>query len=284
MVTKTPAPAATTASVGAPLTPLIGPLPAPMAGSEAAEVTRLRQRLDEVQQRSRGEVALLNRQITTLIEQLDVERAKNAKNAAGQVAAPAPGTTTPPSERIQGMLRRAVAAEKQGQTQSATFQYQQVLELEPAQPLALVRLGNLALDQGQPKEAEKYLLRAFYVNPDDKDVLLPLGSIYVRAEKADLAIAMLARAVALYPDQAPMHRFLGVACSSLGWVEAGELQLKRAFALDPKDPEAAFDLAVLYATKEPPRLPLARQWYATAKELGAASDPGLEKLFGTAAP
>jgi Flp pilus assembly protein TadD len=95
-----------------------------------------------------------------------------------------------------------------------------------------------------------------------------------------LAVSMLSRAVALEPDNPHAHRCLGIACSTLGWFEAAEVQFRRTDKLNPKDGENAFNMAVLLATREPPRLAEGKTWYVRARKLGAASDPGLDRVFG----
>ena len=58
-----------------------------------------------------------------------------------------------------------------------------------------------------------------------------------------------------------------------------EAQFRRALALNQKDPEAAFNLAVLLASRYPDKLGEARKWYQTAKQLGAQAGPGLDAPF-----
>jgi len=128
-------------------------------------------------------------------------------------------------------------------------------------------------------EAEKFLSRAFEMDPNNTEILLPLGLALLRQEKIHLAVATLARAVALSPKNADSHRLLGVACSSAGWSGAAEAELKRAFELDTKNPEPAYNLAVLLATLDKPRFKEAKDWYDRARALGAQPDPGLEKVF-----
>jgi Flp pilus assembly protein TadD len=93
---------------------------------------------------------------------------------------------------------------------------------------------------------------------------------------------MLSRAVALDPTNAVTHRCLGIACSSLGWYDAAEVQFRRAYELNDKDGETVFNLAVLLSTRQPPRLEDARAFYEKALALGVAHDPGLDRLFGVA--
>ena len=109
---------------------------------------------------------------------------------------------------------------------------------------------------------------------------MPLGFALVRQSEPDLAVSMLSRAVALEPDNPNAHRCLGIACSTLGWFDVAEAQFRRTHTLNPKDAENAFNMAVLLATREPPRLDEGKTWYLRARRLGAASDPGLDRVFG----
>ena len=210
------------------------------------------------------------------------------------VAAPAPAEPQPVSsdaERtrrqqeqqfiLRGLLRQGVLAEQKGNTEAACWNYRKVLESDKDNRQALVRLGLIEAERGNDEDAERYLHRAFRLDPDDVDALLHLGFTLVREKKADLAISMLTRAVALNPDNPAIHRSLGVACSSLGWLDAAEVQFRRAFGLDPRDRESAFNMAILLASRKPVRMEEARDWYRKARDLGSASDPGLDELFKT---
>ncbi len=204
------------------------------------------------------------------------------------LAAASPGAVDPERERrereqatlVRGYLRQAVAAEKEGKIEAARWNYQRVLEHDGESKLAAQRLGLLATEHGNDEEAESYLKRAFKLDPDDLQTIVPLGFALLRRQEPDLAVSMLSRAVALEPTNPVAHRCLGLACSSLGWYDAAEVQFRRAHELNAKDPENAFNLAVLLSSRQPPRQDEARQWYERALALGSARDPGLDRLFG----
>jgi len=181
---------------------------------------------------------------------------------------------------VRGYLRQGIGAEEAGNVEAARHNYAKVLENEPDNRLATQRLGLIAAELGEDREAIRFLKRAFRLDADDLDTLLPLGFALVRQSEPDLAVSMLSRAVALEPDNPHAHRCLGIACSTLGWFEAAEVQFRRTDKLNPKDGENAFNMAVLLATREPPRLAEGKTWYVRARKLGAASDPGLDRVFG----
>ena len=86
-------------------------------------------------------------------------------------------------------------------------------------------------------------------------------------------------ALALNPKSATAHNYLGITASQKGWQEAAEKEMLESIAANPDYAEAHFNLAVIYATSDPPAKELARRHYARATSLGADPDPALEKLL-----
>ena len=200
-------------------------------------------------------------------------------SVAVAMAGPAKTSQFERDQTVRSLLQQAAAAEQQGKAEAATWSYKKVLDLQTDNKFAIKRLGLLAANAGNQEETELWLRRAFYADPDDIDVLVPLGYSLVRQNKADLAVSMLSRAAALRPQDANVHRAYGVACSSLGWMDAAEAQFRRTLEINHADGEAAFNLAVLLASRNPPRTDDAREFYRKARELGVAADPGLDRLF-----
>jgi chromosome segregation ATPase len=265
------------------------------------EIQNYRQMLEQKQGDGVGAEGKLVKQVRELSRQLEkesqrrraLEAALAQQGSAGnqnvtRTPEPAPVSTDAERDRrereqlmlLRGYLRQGLAAEKGGNIEAARWNYQRVLDHDGENEVAAQRLGLIAAEQGDDEEAVRYLKRAFHLDPDDLNTLLPLGFALVRQSSPDLAISMLSRAVALEPDNPDAHRCLGIACSTLGWYDAAEVQFRRTYKLDEKDAENAFNMAVLLATREPPRLEEAKKWYARAKELGVAADPGLDAVFG----
>lgn len=262
------------------------------------EVARFREALSrDVSAREQAVLRQLQEASTRLAAETEKRRALEAALASlpsgGSPAAPAapaaavaaadPETARRQSEQaaiIRGYLRQAVAAEKDGKVEAARWNYERVLAQDSENRLAAQRLGLIAAEQGNDEEAERYLKRAFKLDPDDLQTILPLGFALLRRQAPDLAVSMLSRAVALEPGNAVAQRCLGVACSSLGWYDAAEVQFRRAHELNRGDGETAFNLAVLLSSRQPPRLDEARTWYRQALDLGVARDPALDRLFG----
>lgn len=262
------------------------------------EVARFREAMAQsVSAREKAVLQQLKEASARLEAEIEKRRAVEAALAALPApTAPEPVKPAPPSllpvdpererrdaERamlVRGYLRQAVAAEKDGKVEAARWNYERVLEQDAENKLAAQRLGLLSAEHGNDEDAERYLKRAFKLDPDDLQTIMPLGFALLRRQEPDLAVSMLSRAVALEPDNAVAHRCLGLACSSLGWYDAAEVQFRRAHELNRKDGENAFNLAVLLSTRQPPRLQEARTWYEQALASGVARDPGLDRLFG----
>lgn len=272
-----------------------------MAGSEQEKVAWMKQ-LDELgkraqqeqQQRQELEKALADKekqrakdladmetkliQVTAELTRLEQER---VRSEADLIRKETDRTTKEREQKvaINQALRQGLEAERAGNANSAKDFYSQVLAKEPQNTMALQRLGIIAATSGNDAETIKYLEQSFKQNPDDADTLLALGTAMVRQSKPDLAISMLSRAVALDNKNAGAVRAYGMALLSAGWRDAAESQLKRAVTLQPNDGDAAYNLAVLMATSQPPRLDEARQWYQKAIKAGAQTDPGMDALL-----
>lgn len=180
---------------------------------------------------------------------------------------------------LNGFLRQALDAEKNQKTEAAVWNYQKVLDLEPSHLLALKRLGLIAANNGNDEDTVKYLKLAFRYDPDDADVLLALGYAMMNLRQPEWAFSYLGRAVALEPANPTLSRLFGGALVDMGWTQAAENQFVKALQLNPKDPHSAFNLAVLCATANPPKMAEAKKWYDQAIRNGAEKDPRFEAEF-----
>ena len=157
--------------------------------------------------------------------------------------------------------------------------YQQILAKYPQSIYALSNLGVVRFQQQKYPEAEKALREAIRVAPNDAFSHSVLGIALVQQEKYDDAIQILSRAVALDPNDAKTRNYLGISSSRRGLQEAAEQECRKAIELDEGYGDAHFNLAVIYATQNPPSKELAKRHYTRALELGVPKDPELEKLL-----
>jgi len=166
-----------------------------------------------------------------------------------------------------------------GNYDAAAEQYRQILARYPDNLYALSNLGVVRFQQGKYKDAEEALGRSIKVAPNDGFSHSILGIVYYMTARFDEAVSTLTRAATLDPNDPQTHNYLGIACSRKGWQQVAEQEVRKAIELNPNYGDAHFNLAVIYATQNPPGKEMARRHYNSAVQLGLPTDPELEKLL-----
>ena len=180
---------------------------------------------------------------------------------------------------VRGLVQKAKKLFEAKNYPEAEKIYQRIVEKSPKSYFALSNLGAVQIEGGKLPDAEVALKRAVGVNGNDSYAYTNLGIAYSRQGKFGEAIGVLQKALALNEADAVAHNYLGVCLGQKEqWPEA-EMQLKKAIELKPEYSDAHFNLAVLYATTQPPSLQLAKEHYVRATALGAAPDTSLERLI-----
>jgi Flp pilus assembly protein TadD len=232
---------------------------------------------------SEEELALLRQPVVTVSDnnpaasQATFSAAKNTgspdANAAGVQTAPAV------PEELVPIAREAKVNFDKGKYRAAEKQYQQILTKAPNNLYSLSNLGVVYFRTGKLKAAELTLKKAVALDPKDEFSRTTLGIVFYRQAKYDDAITELTKALGINPKSATAHNYLGITASQKGWQEAAEKEMLDAIAANPNYADAHFNLAVVYATNQPPAKEQAKQHYAKATSLGAEPDPSLEKLL-----
>jgi len=180
---------------------------------------------------------------------------------------------------LRTVARAAKDNFEHGKYRSAEKQYQEILTKSPNNLYSLSNLGVVYFRSGRFKAAELTLKKAVAVSPKDEFAHTTLGIVYYRQAKFDAALTELTKSLAINPQSATAHNYLGITASQKGWQEAAEKEMLEAIAANPDYADAHFNLAVIYATAQPPAKDLAKQHYAKATSLGTAPDPSLERLL-----
>ncbi|HEY2103740.1 MAG TPA: tetratricopeptide repeat protein [Chthoniobacterales bacterium] len=180
---------------------------------------------------------------------------------------------------LSDMARQAKENFDRGKYHAAERQYQEILTKSPNNLYSLSNLGVVYFRTGKLKAAELTLKKAVAIAPKDEFAHTTLGIVYYRQSKFDEAVNELTKSLAINPKSAAAHNYLGITASQKGWQEAAEKEMLEAIAVKPDYADAHFNLAVIYATASPPSKELAKRHYVKATELGAESDPSLEKLL-----
>ncbi len=157
--------------------------------------------------------------------------------------------------------------------------YERMLAKAPNNLYILSNLGVVRFRAGKLKLAEESLRKATQVAPEDAFSHCTLGIVFYSQGKYDDSVTELTNALAIQPKNATAHNYLGITASQKGWGDAAQKELEASTALDPTYADAHFNLAVVFATQQPPNKELARKYYKRAIELGAEPDNALEQLI-----
>jgi Flp pilus assembly protein TadD len=166
-----------------------------------------------------------------------------------------------------------------GKYRTAEKQYQELLTKSPNNLYSVSNLGVVYFRTGKLKAAELMLKKAVAISPKDEFSHTTLGIVYYRQSKFDEALTELTKSLAINPKSATAHNYLGITASQKGWQEAAAKEMLEAIENNPAYADAHFNLAVIYATSQPPAKELAKRYYLKARELGVEVDATLEKLL-----
>lgn len=207
-----------------------------------------------------------------------------AKPADGfPVPAPAEGPESLP-DATRDMVEQARKLFNQGRFGDAEKLYQQIVDAAPNNYFALSNLGVTQIQARKLSAAEVALKKAIAINPKDAFAATNLGIVYCKQGRFDDAVASLQEAVTSDENDHIAFNYLGICYGEKGQRDKAEEAFKHSIQIRDDYPDAHFNLAVLYATAEPPSLDLAKEQYEKAVSLGSATDSSLEKLFQQPAP
>jgi Flp pilus assembly protein TadD len=201
-----------------------------------------------------------------------------AEKPAKKTRSPAPEPSAPDvPAAAMAEVRKAQAAFAQGDLAGAQSAYEEALKKAPDNAYLLSNLGVVRFRDGRFAQAEVVLKQAVSFAPNDDFSHATLGTVYFMQGRYDEALVELDTALKLNPKNAEAHCYKGICAASKGSQGVARQELEKALSLDPKLTDAHFNLAVLFATQQPPDKENARQHYTRAKELGAAPDSALEE-------
>ena len=125
---------------------------------------------------------------------------------------------------------------------------QRTVTLDPANLQARLDLGNMLLAGGVPLRAKDQANAILKVQPNNADAYALLSHIAQKQGDHDQALTLIQHALAIEPNRAAFHTALGLLqASTPDGKQAGEQELQKAVALNPKDPSAHLALAEMQA-------------------------------------
>jgi cytochrome c-type biogenesis protein CcmH/NrfG len=157
--------------------------------------------------------------------------------------------------------------------------YLQVLKQDPKNVPTLGNLAAIEIESQHFDKAEANVKQALAQDPEDPYSLYVLGILRFRQGKYDEALDALSHSAKLDPQNAEVQNYLGLALSEKGQRAPAEAALRKAVQLQPGYSAAHYNLAVVYATQQPPATELARWHYQKAIGAGHPRNAELEKRF-----
>ena len=180
------------------------------------------------------------------------------------------------SAALVAEAQRSFAAKDYDKAESA---YLQVLKQDPKNVPTLGNLAAIEVESQHFDKAEANVKKALAQDPEDPYSLYVLGILRFRQGKYDEALDALSHSAKLDPQNAEVQNYLGLALSEKGQRAPAEAALRKAVQLQPGYAAAHYNLAVVYATQQPPATELARWHYQKALSAGHPRNSDLERRF-----
>lgn len=215
------------------------------------------------------------------------EAAPESLSVTLAVAKPANGFPEPlPAEGPESLpeATRALVDEARKLFESGRFSdaeklYQQIVDAAPNNYFALSNLGVTQIQSRKLSAAEVALKKAIEINPKDAFAATNLGVVLCKQGRFDEAMASLKEALASDANDHIAQNYLGICYGEKSMKPEAEAAFLRSIEIRDAYPDAHFNLAVLYATSQPPSLEKAREHYDKAVRHGSEPDPSLEQLL-----
>ena len=134
------------------------------------------------------------------------------------------------------LLQLALLLDGTGRHDEAGSVYEQILKIQPDQPIALNNLAYIVAEKGSdPDHALELAQRAAHQIKDSAEVQDTLGMAYLKKNQPDEAVAAFRTALQLQPNNPLFHYHLGLALLPIGEKELAIQEFQTA--LDNRPPE-----------------------------------------------
>ena len=149
-----------------------------------------------------------------------------------------------PGNAIQESIDLALQHHAAGRLPEAERIYQQILQADPNQPIALHLLGVIAHQVGKNDIAVDLITKALAIKPDYAEAHYNLGKAFTELGNLGEAAASYHKALAIYPDYAEAHNNLGLALQDLGDLDEAVASYRKAIAIKSDFAEAHNNLGL----------------------------------------
>lgn len=149
------------------------------------------------------------------------------------------------SPATQQSLQRAIEHHTAGRYGEAEQIYQQILQADPDQPIALHLLGVLAHQTGNSAAAVDLIRKAIAIKPDFVEAHNNLGLALRKLGSLEGAVESYGKAIAINPDFAMAHSNLGNALKEQGKLDQALASFHAALSINPEYAEAHNNLGLV---------------------------------------
>ncbi len=149
--------------------------------------------------------------------------------------------------------------------------YDDFTETQKAAAITYINVGRMYREHGQHAKAEKLLVYAAGLDPNNVVSYLELASLYQKTKEPAKVIQMYRRISAIQPKASLPYLAVGVLSGQLGRYADSEKAFRKLINLTPKKPDGYRELARLYL-KTRKNLPLARKLAHKAVSLQMSAD------------
>jgi len=143
---------------------------------------------------------------------------------------------------LQQALELAVQHHTAGELLEAEGIYQQILQADPKQPVALHLLGVVAHQVGKNDISVDLITKALAIVPEYAEAHCNLGISLNDLGKLDEAVVSYNKALAIKPDYPEAHNNLGNALHEQGKLDDAVASYNKALAIKPDYAEAHYNL------------------------------------------
>lgn len=148
-----------------------------------------------------------------------------------------------------GALLLALGRKAEGETvmESYLAELELVLADDPSNVAALTNAGHTLAKLARFEDSAIHYVRGVALAPNDHDLLLACGEMFVRVGRPVEAAALAEKLTRNFPDDADANRLMAAALVALGNDGGAETQLREALRIDPGDARTLAYLGSLLA-------------------------------------
>ncbi|MDH5189019.1 MAG: tetratricopeptide repeat protein [Rhodospirillaceae bacterium] len=168
---------------------------------------------------------------------------RRQQKLAKKTAATSLNQKSPVNQHALGLAQQLHNA---GRTTEAESAYQQILQNDTANHVAMNLLGLLYFQVGKYNAAADVISQALTINPNDAQAYNNLGSVFLKLGKLDDALASYHKALAIRPDYVEAHYNIGNAFTDMGRLDDAIASYGKAIAINPDYAEAHNNLGAAF--------------------------------------